>query len=218
MLRKGAIQKVQPSLDQFLSSIFVIPKKDTGHRPLINLKKLNTIPYEHFKIGGLFLLKEVLQKEDYMCQIDLKDAYFSVPLHPESQKFVRFQWKGQLFQFLCLCFGLGTAKIFTELLKIPVALFRKLMVRLIIFIDNTLIMAASIKELTLARDSLIYLLQSLRFVINIKKSVFLGVKINSKDTILVLPEKNKNKIVEQYQFLIKKPVVTIRELSRVMAG
>ena len=89
MLRKGAIQKVQPSLDQFLSSIFVIPKKDTGHRPLINLKKLNTIPYEHFKIGGLFLLKEVLQKEDYMCQIDLKDAYFSVPLHPESQKFVR---------------------------------------------------------------------------------------------------------------------------------
>ena len=33
-----------------------------------------------------------------MCKIDLKNAYFSVPLHPESQKFVRFQWKGQLFQ------------------------------------------------------------------------------------------------------------------------
>ena len=50
MLRR-AIQKVQPSPDQFLKSIFVIPKKDTGHRPVINLKKSNKhIPYEHFKM------------------------------------------------------------------------------------------------------------------------------------------------------------------------
>lgn len=90
-LRKEAIQNVKPSPDQFLSSIFVIPKKGTGHRSVINLNKLNKhIPYVHFKMEGLFLLKEVLEKGDYMCEIYLKDAYFAVSLHLESQKFVRF--------------------------------------------------------------------------------------------------------------------------------
>ena len=36
-------------------------------------------------------------EREYMCKIDIKDAYFSVSLHREFQKFVRFQWKGQLF-------------------------------------------------------------------------------------------------------------------------
>ena len=99
MLRKRAIKKVQLIPDQFLNSIIVIPKKDTVHCPVIYLKKLNTkkIPYGHFKMEVLFHLKEVLQKGDYMCKINLKDAYFSVPLYPGSQIFVRFQWMGHLF-------------------------------------------------------------------------------------------------------------------------
>ena len=86
MPRKVAIQKVQASPCKFLNSTFVVPKKDTGHCPVVNLKKLNRhIPHEHFKRKRLFLLKEVLQKGDYMCEFDLKDAYFLVSLHPESQ-------------------------------------------------------------------------------------------------------------------------------------
>lgn len=38
-------------------------------------------------------------------------------------------------------------------------------VRLIIFMDDVLIMVASKEEITLARDSLIYLLQALGFLI-----------------------------------------------------
>ena len=85
MMRKGAIQTpVQSSSDQFLSSIFVIPRKDTGHHPVINLKKLNKyIPYEHLRMEGVFLLKEFLKKGDRMCKTDLSHAYFSEPLHPE---------------------------------------------------------------------------------------------------------------------------------------
>ena len=77
MLRKGTIEKLHLSLDQFLSSIFVIPKDDTGNRPEINLKKLNKhIPYEHFKMESLLLLKEVLQKVNYMCKINFKRLTF----------------------------------------------------------------------------------------------------------------------------------------------
>jgi len=71
-------------------------------RPVINLKGLNQkIQYLHFKMEGLFLLKDVLQSGDLMCKLDLKDAYFAVPLHPDSQKFVRFQWGQKNYQFLC---------------------------------------------------------------------------------------------------------------------
>ena len=42
-----------------------------------------------------------------MCKLDLKDAYFSVPVGQNSRKFVRILWKGTLYEFVCLCFGLG---------------------------------------------------------------------------------------------------------------
>ena len=62
MLKKGAIKLVQPNTDNlFLSSIFILPKKDSGHHPVMNLKKLNKhIPYIHFKMQSLFLLNEIL--------------------------------------------------------------------------------------------------------------------------------------------------------------
>jgi hypothetical protein len=69
--------------------------------------------------------------------LDLKDAYFLVPLHQSSQEKIRFQWQGKIYQFLCLCFGLGPApKVFTNILKVPIALMRQLNVRMIIFLDD----------------------------------------------------------------------------------
>ena len=93
MLKKDAVKLVQHSTEnQFLSSIFIVPKKDSGHRPVINLRKLNKhIPYIHFKMEGPFFLKEILLKGDYMCKIDLKDAYFSVLLNRKSPKICEFQ-------------------------------------------------------------------------------------------------------------------------------
>ena len=203
MLKKGAIKLVQPNIkNQFLSSMFIVPKKDSGHRPVINLKKLNkNIPYIHFKMEGLFLLKEMLLKGANVSKIDLKDAYFSVPLNPKSQKFVNFKWKDLIYQFFCLCFGLGPApRIFTKLLTVPISLMRELNVRLIIFLGDILQMAASVEELTLAGDTLIYLLQNLGFLINMKKSMFqpcqtiqfLSMEINSIDMTITLPQEKKD--------------------------
>lgn len=70
MLKKGAI--IEPahfSQKQFLSPIFLVPKKDSGQRPVLNLKKLNQdIPYAHFKTERLLLLKELPQENKYMCK------------------------------------------------------------------------------------------------------------------------------------------------------
>ena len=95
---------------QFLSSSSLVGKKDRGSRPVINLKELNkVVHYACFKMEGLFLLEKMLLTGEFMCKIALKDAYLLVPLSKKSKKYVRFEWKGLLYKFLCLCFGLSSA-------------------------------------------------------------------------------------------------------------
>ena len=54
-----------------------INKKGGRNRPAINLKHLNQfIPYQYFKMEGMFCLREMLQKDYFMCKPDMKDAYF----------------------------------------------------------------------------------------------------------------------------------------------
>ena len=87
-----------------------------------------------------------------MCKLDLKDAYFSVPLNPASRKFVWFLWSGKLYEFLCLCFGLGpTPRIFTKLHK--VAVLHRLNILIIIYLDDMLLIGHTIGESLIARDS-----------------------------------------------------------------
>ena len=137
---------------------------------------------------GLQNLKYMLQKGDYMCKLELKDVYFSVPLEKNSRQFVRFRSSGNLYEFLCLCFALGPApRIFTKLLKVPMTISRKINIKIIIYLDDMLLIGHSLEETVMSRDTVTFLLQHLGFVINWKKSVltpvqkieFLGLTINS---------------------------------------
>ena len=150
---------------------------------------------------GLFLLKETLQEGDYMCKIDFKDAYFSVPLNLKSQKFLIF--KSALPVPLPLLWFGTSPKDIHKVDESSLSLLRKLYVRLIIFLDDILLMVSSKEELALVRDTLIYLLQNLGFLINRKKSVlepcqniqFLGMEFNSTKMTLTLPQEKEGKIV-----------------------
>jgi len=105
-----------------------------------------------------------------MCKLDLKDAYFSVPQHPKHQKFACLKWKESVYQFLCLCFWLGQApRIFTKLMNVPIALLRRLNIRLTIFSGRHPINGNSSRGIGF---ELIFLLQNLGFLINAKKSQF----------------------------------------------
>ena len=94
MLTKGAITVFHKDQKKgFLSHLFLVGKRDGSYGPVINLKELNKhIPYQHFKIEGLHYLKFILQKGDYMFNLDLKDAYFSVLYSKEPMKVIRFRW------------------------------------------------------------------------------------------------------------------------------
>lgn len=54
----------------------------------------------------------------YMESVVLKDAYYSVPFAREYRKFMRFMWKGELFQYTCLVMGLACSpRKFIKLMK-----------------------------------------------------------------------------------------------------
>ena len=162
-----------------------------------------------------------------MCKLDLKDAYFSVPLHKDSRKLIRFLWSGNLYEFLCLCFGLGPApKIFKKILKVPMALLRRLNIKVIIYFDDMIMMASSVESLLTARDTVIYLLQHLGFVINLKKSVlvptqkieFLGLIIDSVVMTLSLTDQKLEKIMLLCSQAYENPKLSILDLTKLIGA
>ena len=66
-----------------------------------------------------------LQENNLMIKVDLKGLCFGIPLYKDARKNVRFLWEGNLYEFLCQCFGLGPAsRTFTKVLTIPRALLK----------------------------------------------------------------------------------------------
>ena len=95
LMMKGAIREIAetspPEEGIFYSTLFLVPKKDGGHRPVINLKALNNfVIAPHFKMEGIQTLKSLLRQGDWLVKIDLKDAYFAIPIREENQKFLCF--------------------------------------------------------------------------------------------------------------------------------
>ena len=96
---------------------------------------------------GLHYLRYMLQQGDYMCKLDMKDAYFLVPLHRNCRDKVRFQCSGKLYEFLCLCFGLGPApRIFTKILKVPISLIRRLNIRINSYLSRRHVVAGKVNQ------------------------------------------------------------------------
>jgi len=119
-----------------------------------------------------------------------------VPVHESSRKFLRFFWKGTCYQFKVLPFGLCSApRIFTKVLK-PVAPFlRRKAIRVLIYLDDFLLLAATMEIAVKNTQLVVTLLQSLGFKINLKKSfliptqvvTFPGFQIDSMCMMISLP-------------------------------
>ena len=172
LLLKGAIQLVSPSNGQFVSRLFLVPKKTGDLRPVINLRPLNKfIIRKHFKMENLQNVTQLVRKGDYMVTIDLKDAYFSIPIHQSHRKFLRFSWRNQLFQFAALPFGLTSApRVFTKVLKPVIANMRQRGIRCLIYIDDLIIVASSKMECNEQAVFAVQLLTDLGFNVNMEKS------------------------------------------------
>ncbi|XP_068713259.1 uncharacterized protein [Montipora foliosa] len=108
-----------------------------------------------------------------MASLDLKDAYYSVPIALEQQRYLKFLWRGVLYQFQCLPMGLTSSpRLFTKLLK-PV--FGHLRAQCGIsctgYIDDSLYLGETVQECMTNILTAVQLFISLGFHIHPKKSV-----------------------------------------------
>ena len=228
LIEKGAVTQVHNPQPQgnFYSTLFLVPKKGGQMRPVINLKKLNewVIP-QHFKMEGMGTLRELLRMNDWMVKVDLKDAYFTIPIHPNHQPYLRFMVGQKHYQFTCLPFGLSCAPwAFTKVMK-PVAIFlRSMGVRMIVYIDDILLMGDSPNQVESHLETLIFILTNLGFIINVPKSVttptqiieFLGLLVNSTSLHLSLPGEKLHHIRTEVKQLLQKEQVTARQLAQII--
>ena len=223
MLEKQAIPQ---NPEGFYSQMFLVQKKDGRQRPVINLKRLNqSVKTEHFKMEGIHMLKDLLRAGDWMAKIDLKDAYFMIPIAQEDREFLKFQWKDQTYQFNCLPFGLSSVPwVFTKTTRPVVAALREIGLRLIIYIDDILVMAETESLLKDHVTAVVYLLENLGLVINHPKSEldpsqeieFVGFTVNSKTMELKLPGEKIKKIRAEAGKVLQSDTVSALTLSRLI--
>ena len=111
-------------------------------------------------------------------------------------------------------------------MKPVVATLRNLGIRLIIYLDDLLILADSEQTARLHLATAQSLLENLGFVINLKKSVlspvqeteFLGMTVDSLTLCLALPGDKVRSIRRERECLIANPTTTVRQLAHLLGG
>ena len=157
----------------------------SGHRPLPSLRFVDVSHFQMETIQSVLLL---VRQGDWMASIDLKEAYLQVPVHPASRHFLRFMFRGTVYQFKALCFGLSMApQVFTWVMAPVSAILHSLGIRMRRYLDDWLVQSSSRESLLEDLQTVLRLCHELGIVIDPKKSnlipsqvvQYLGVVIDS---------------------------------------
>ncbi|XP_061590737.1 uncharacterized protein LOC133456285 [Cololabis saira] len=191
LLDKKAITRVHPHTQSsgFYSTYFLIPKKDTSLRPVLDLRGLN----QYLKVLPFRMLRtrDVLQSVtpgEWFTSIDLKDAYFHVPIHPDHRRFLSFAFQGHAYQFTVLPFGLSLApRIFTRCMRAALTSLCLSGVKILPYLDDWLICAPSLQEAELMTSRVLTHIEALGMSVNWEKSLlrptqqttFIGLSLDS---------------------------------------
>lgn len=191
LLKKEAIEIVHSS-DQFkgfYSIYFLVPKKDGGFRPILDLRRLNLYLKElRFHMLRTVDVLQAVAREDWFTSVDLKDAYFHVPIAPHHRQFLRFAFEGQAYQFRVLPFGLSLApRTFTRCVAAALAPLQARGLRILPYLDDWLVCAPTQEQAQNNTSLLLHHVSQLGLTVNFAKSLlipsqqitFIGISINS---------------------------------------
>ncbi|CAB4031951.1 Transposon Ty3-G Gag-Pol poly [Paramuricea clavata] len=145
----------------------------------------------------------------YMASIDLKNAYYSVPIHPEHQKYLKFNWKGKQYRFVCFPNGLAICpRKFTKLLKPVYSQLRKNGHISVVFIDDS----------WLTSDTYAACVDNIRDTVTLLSETitFLGFLLNSLLMQISLTADKAQKVKQMCQELLANPRPSIRDVARAL--
>ena len=227
LLEMGVIESTKHSSGEFISKIFLRPKKQKGKfRLILDLKSLNDdVQYHHFKMDTLETILKLVNKDAYMLSLDLQDAYYSLKIQPSHRKFLRFEYAGQLYQFTCLPNGLSSGpRLFTKILKVPLSFLREMFAMdIAAYIDDIFLTDKQFDQCLKNGQQAADLFQKLGFVIS-PKSVLtptqciehVGFIIDSINMKVSLPTKKIETILELLDDCLKSEMLSIRLVSKLL--
>ncbi|KAJ0169654.1 hypothetical protein K1T71_014839 [Dendrolimus kikuchii] len=226
LLQLGAVHKCKHTSGQFISSIFLRQKPNGKFRFILNLKSLNKfIKTEHFKMENIRTATKIIDRNFYMCSIDLKESYFLVNIAPEHRKYLRFEFENALFEFTAMPYGLSTApSTFTKLMKPVVSYLRGQGFLSTLYLDDYLCIGRSYDECIANRDAALHIFQCLGLIVNYEKSVrlpstsckFLGFILNTEHMTLELPQEKQGSIRNIITKFLHVKTCKIREFAKLL--
>ena len=176
--------------------------------------------YRHFKMEKLKTALSMVRKDCYMSSINLSNAYYSIPVAICDQKYLMFQFSGQLYKFFCLPNVLTSAPMEVSICC-PTQGHDSMG-----YLDDSILFGDNYDECKAAVLRAVNLFQSFDFQVHPEKSSltpkqeidFLGFTVNSKNTTLKLTKQKRNKILENLDLTLKHASnITIREFSKILA-
>ena len=221
LLAKGAIEPPSDSAG-FYSSVFVVPKHIGGLCPILNLKHFNHFMHiPSFKMPTLKNVWQLIQQGDFAFSIDLQDAYLHVPIVKHHHHFLRFVWHNVPYQWKVLPFGLATApRVFTSLMQLILFLCCHKGLRIVIYLDDILVLVHSKQAGKRACLFFCSLLVCLSLHINFSKSnlclsqsfTFLGLHWDTVCMSVSLPPDKLADIQQLALSLLHTPHVTVHKV------
>ena len=160
-----------------------------------------------------------------MAALDLKQAYHSVRIHEDYQKYLRFEWESELYQYTCFPNGLASCpRKYTKLTKVPLSHLRERGHLIIGYLDDFFLRGRQFGKCKTSLIEAIGLLQRLGFTINPDKSqldpvtklIFLGFVIDSVAMTVTLPDEKKEELVSLIQYILSREYCRIRKVASLV--
>ena len=174
MLSKQAIRIVPEGQREsgYYARYFLVPKKQGGMRPILDLSNFNLwVKKEEFQMLTFQMIKQAIRPQDWCCTLDLKDAYFHIPIAERHRKYLRFSFQNTTYEYNVLPFGYKLApRTFSVCLRAALEPLRREGIRVRAYLDDLILMAAS-EELAMDHTmKLVSHMSSLGLVLNWSKS------------------------------------------------
>ena len=115
LLKHRIIQKSQHEEGSFYGHPFTRPKENGTLRVLLNLKKLTPLIEKiHFKLDTIKTVIHMMRPNCFFASIDFKHAFFSIRVRKQFRKYLKFVWRGQIYEYVAMAQGLGPASRFSQ--------------------------------------------------------------------------------------------------------
>ena len=173
-------------------------------------------------MDNLSTVLKMVRQDFYIANMDLEGAYYTVPLLCMDQKYLLFQFEGNLYKYMRLPNGLSSApRIFTKILKPVFSTLRKEDHQIMGYLDDTFLMGDTFNGCKNAVLASVKLINNLRVFIYPEKSKyfpsqvieFLGFIINSKKMTVSCSESKQNDI----EAILKEVKIRTKAVIRILA-